>query len=299
MFTINISVLLALVGLHHTHTLAFTPASINVLNASSKSSTTTQANRKIVASTVLASASDGGSQEHIPWPGNRPKPQGGDMAYLRENITRQMDNYMKIRSAGWPEDACVNDVYVRNPQLNSFWYTGKVARCTGETESNFNPFCTEPILGRLFDQLCFFTTSCKLQQITNINILTHHLLLHQKILCDPFFARFKIDKGTVSLNEAIARQFNLIEEHATRLRPVELGRAFGQCEVYVAPGDTEMQVSNNDPNIRLERMERHVEGCEGVSSLEVGLNLEVVTNKGAGFFVERNDDGMVPPHLIG
>ena len=83
------------------------------------------------------------------------------------------------------------------------------------------------------------------------------------------------------------------------MRPVELGRAFGQCEIYVALGDTEMQVSNNDPNIRLERMERHIEGCDDVSSLEVGLSLEVVTNKGAGFFVERNDDGMVPPHLIG
>lgn len=104
--------------------------------------------------------------------------------------------------------------------------------------------------------------------------------------------------GTVNLQQAVARQFNLIEEHATRLRPVELGRAFGSCEVWVAPGDTEQELSNNNPNIRLEKMERYADGCEDVSSKEVGLNLEVVTNRGAGFFVERNEDGMVPPHLL-
>ena len=54
------------------------------------------------------------------------------MAYAKDNIVRQMDTYMAIRKAGWPDDDCINDVYVRNPELNSFWYVGKVARCTGE-----------------------------------------------------------------------------------------------------------------------------------------------------------------------
>ena len=66
----------------------------------------------------------------------------------------------------------------------------------------------------------------------------------------------------------------------------------------MAPGDTEEELSQNSPNIRLRKMERHVKGSEDVSSLEIGLNLEVVTNRGAGFFVERNNDGMVPPHLL-
>ena len=75
------------------------------------------------------------------------------MAYIQENITRQMINYENIRKAGGKD--VVNDVYVRNPKLPSLlWYVGKVARCT----------------------------------------------------------------GTVSLENAIAKQWNLIEEHAARLR---------------------------------------------------------------------------------
>jgi hypothetical protein len=167
-------------------------------------------------------------------PDKRPPPQGGDMAYVRDNITRQMDNYLQIRKAGWPEDDCIHDIYVRNPQLRSFWFIGKVARCT----------------------------------------------------------------GTAGLQQAVARQWNLIEEHATRLRPIELGRCFGTCEVWVAPGDSEIDMSQNNPNFRLQKMERHVDGCDSVNSMEVGLNLEVVTNKGAGFFIVRNSDGMVPPELM-
>jgi len=104
--------------------------------------------------------------------------------------------------------------------------------------------------------------------------------------------------GTVSQELAIARQFNLIEEHATRIRPVELGRSFGSLECYVAPGDTEIFTSKNDPGIRLHKMPRCVEGSEKVALLEVGLNLEILTNQGAGFCIVRTDDGVVPPDLI-
>mmetsp|Transcript_19139 Transcript_19139/g.45310 ORF Transcript_19139/g.45310 Transcript_19139/m.45310 type:complete len:219 (+) Transcript_19139:152-808(+) len=180
----------------------------------------------------LAGAS--GGDDFIPLsPEKRPPPQGGDMAYVRDNITRQMDNYLQIRKVGWPSEDCINDCYVRNPRLSTFWFVGKVAK-------------------------------------------THD----------------------VSLQQAVARQWNLIEEHATRLRPIELGRSFGSCEVWVAPGDTEFQVAENDPNIRLERMERSVDDCDSVKTFEVGLNLEVVTNRGAGFFVVRNEDGIVPPELL-
>ena len=104
--------------------------------------------------------------------------------------------------------------------------------------------------------------------------------------------------GTVSSELAIARQFNLIEEHATRIRPVELGRYFGSLEFYAAPGDTEERNSQNDPGIRLQKVPRSVEGAEKVALLEVGLNLEIVTNQGVGFVIVRTEDGVVPPHLI-
>jgi len=167
----------------------------------------------------------------------RPRPEGGDVAYANENIMRQSRFYNNIRKVGGKD--CVQDIYARDPNTMGenvkYWFVGKVARCT----------------------------------------------------------------GTVSPGLAIARQINLIEEHACRIRPVELGRYFGSLEFYSAPGDTEPLTSTNDPGIRLEKVERNVEGSEKVPLLEVGLNLEIVTNQGAGFFVVRTEDGVVPPHLIG
>mmetsp|Transcript_32042 Transcript_32042/g.46689 ORF Transcript_32042/g.46689 Transcript_32042/m.46689 type:complete len:159 (+) Transcript_32042:26-502(+) len=106
--------------------------------------------------------------------------------------------------------------------------------------------------------------------------------------------------GIVTINQCIARQLNLIEEHATRVRPIELGRSFGNIEIWVAPGDTEFQMSQNDPNIVLTKMARYVDGCENIPNDQVGFVAEVVTNHGEGFRVVRNGkDGTVPPYLIG
>jgi hypothetical protein len=105
--------------------------------------------------------------------------------------------------------------------------------------------------------------------------------------------------GTVTPELAVARQFNLIEEHACRMRPVELGRHFGNLECYAAPGDTELLTAKNDPSIRLQKVQRWVVGAEDIPLVEVGLNLEIVTNKGVGFCIVRTDQGVVPPGLIG
>jgi len=105
--------------------------------------------------------------------------------------------------------------------------------------------------------------------------------------------------GTVSSELAIARQINLLEEHATRIRPVELGRHFGSLEFYVAPGDTELLATQNNPSVRIQKVAKDVEGSEGVPLLEVGLDLSIVTNQGQGLFIIRTEDGIVPPHLIG
>ena len=104
--------------------------------------------------------------------------------------------------------------------------------------------------------------------------------------------------GTVSAEAAIARQMNLLEEHATRIRPVELGRSFGQLSMWFAPGDTELLMSQNDLGTRLQKVEKTVQGADEVDLLEVGLDLSIVTNQGAGFFIVRNEDGVVPPHMI-
>ncbi|KAL7470598.1 hypothetical protein ACHAXS_011065 [Conticribra weissflogii] len=108
--------------------------------------------------------------------------------------------------------------------------------------------------------------------------------------------------GTVSTEAALTRQLNLLQEHACRIRPVELGRLFGRLEFFTAPGDTELLTSQNDPGIVLKKVEiarDDGEEVRNVKLLEVGLNLEVVTNRGVGFFVVRTEDGVVPPHLLG
>ncbi|KAL7452714.1 hypothetical protein ACHAWC_004434 [Mediolabrus comicus] len=167
----------------------------------------------------------------------RPPPKGGDMAYINENILRQLRHYNEIRKVGGKD--CVQDVYVRDPNTSGdntrYWFAGKVARCT----------------------------------------------------------------GTVSPKAAIARQINLLEEHATRIRPVELGRSFGRLEFWVAPGDTEVLTSQNDVGTRLQKVDKVVDGSDNVPLLEVGLDLSIVTNQGAGFYIIRTEDGVVPPNLIG
>lgn len=113
------------------------------------------------------------------------------------------------------------------------------------------------------------------------------------------FSHHECITGTVSKEAAVARQYNLLEEHACRIRPVELGRCFGKLDLYSAPGDTELPNSQNDPTTRLLRMPRYCEGAESVPLLELGVNLEMVTNQGLGFFIIRTEDGVVPSDLIG
>jgi hypothetical protein len=43
----------------------------------------------------------------------------------------------------------------------------------------------------------------------------------------------------------------------------------------------------------LQKVPRFVEGADEVALLEVGLNLEIVTNQGVGFCIYRDDDGDV------
>jgi hypothetical protein len=159
--------------------------------------------------------------DYIPPPKQRGPPPGGDMAYVQENIQRQMNTYAAIRDIGGAE--CARDVYARAPPSTQCWYIGKLA----------------------------FTS------------------------------------GTTSSEVALSRQWNLVEEHATRLRPVELGRSFGRIELYTAPADSELQVAENQiPLTRIPRVP-----SEQVSLREIGFYCEVVTNQGIGFCANRAPDG--------
>lgn len=113
--------------------------------------------------------------------------------------------------------------------------------------------------------------------------------------------------GTVSAEQAVSCMWNMMEEHACRLRPVELGRDFNKLEIWIAPGDSELEMSKalgsgteggygldglkQEEKMKLKKMHRHSQGMENVKEVEVGFIAEVVTNTGKGFYIVRDDEG--------
>jgi len=164
---------------------------------------------------------------------NSPWQVTADMKYTEYNVNRQRDNYRAIRSAGGKET--VNDIYVREPGAEIFWFAGKVAHCT----------------------------------------------------------------GTISLEKAISQQWNIIEQHACRLRSIELGRKFGTLEIWSTAGDSEMDVAYNRPSAKFEKMIRE-QIDPSIRSVEIGFEGELYVNDEEGFRTLRTDDGMpLKPEISG
>jgi hypothetical protein len=97
----------------------------------------------------------------------------------------------------------------------------------------------------------------------------------------------------VSVEQAVARQWPLIVQHAANLRPLELFPSRAYLEVWIAPGDTELEVAYNRPNVVFRKMTR--EGVEGVGAIKsnmVGFQGETYPNgPGMGFRAQRTKDG--------
>lgn len=52
------------------------------------------------------------------------------------NIDRQRNNYESMKAVGGKD--LVNDVYARDPESDTFWFVGKVARVSGEHVPLYN-----------------------------------------------------------------------------------------------------------------------------------------------------------------
>jgi len=100
----------------------------------------------------------------------------------------------------------------------------------------------------------------------------------------------------VSLEQAVARTYALIEEHAARLRPLELynTKQNGMLEIWTAPGDSEIDVSYNRPNVQFVKMSRSdvVEGADAVKNVAIGFQGEIYEGGEEGFRTERTEDGL-------
>jgi hypothetical protein len=95
----------------------------------------------------------------------------------------------------------------------------------------------------------------------------------------------------VPVEQVVSRQWSLIETHASNLRPLELFPARRCLELWTAPGDSEMQVVYNDPDLIFINMERQVQGAEAVKNTMIGFQGELYQAGEVGFRTTRLDDG--------
>jgi len=118
--------------------------------------------------------------------------------------------------------------------------------------------------------------------------------LHDVYVCakpdEPFWFVGKVGRvSDVTVQEAVARQWNLIEIHAANLRPLDLFASRGSMEIWVAPGDSEMEVAYNKPDLIFEQMFKDEE-C-AVKNTMIGFQGEVYEGGEDGFRTWRTRDG--------
>ena len=94
----------------------------------------------------------------------------------------------------------------------------------------------------------------------------------------------------VSLEDCIGKQWPLLEQHAIHLRPLELYAHYGSLQLYVAPGDSELDVAYNRPDIVFQKMTRPTSPPPIKNNL-VGFQGEVYEPGEDGFRTWRTDDG--------
>ena len=93
------------------------------------------------------------------------------------------------------------------------------------------------------------------------------------------------------VEKVLARQWPLIEEHAARLRIAELYPKWGSIELWIAPGDSEMDVAYNRPHIQFLQMSRDVDDASSVRNVEIGFAGELYDEGEEGFQTKRTADG--------
>lgn len=160
--------------------------------------------------------------EDLQFAGGPPAPR--DMKYNMFNINRQREHFEAIKAAAGKD--LTHDVYARDPDSETFWFIGKVARTSD-----------------------------------------------------------------VTAERAVARQWNMVEEHACRLRPAELYPKWGKLQLWVAPGDSEMDVAYCNADLVFVQIERDVEGAGDVRNVEIGFAGELYENDEQGFRTQRTDAG--------
>ena len=121
--------------------------------------------------------------------------------------------------------------------------------------------------------------------------LTNDVYVHEPKSSVFWFVGKIARVSDVSPAQAVSRQWNLIETHAAHLRPIELFPSRASLDIWIAPGDSEMDVAYNRPDVVMEKMNREVEGADGLKSMLMGFQGEMYEGGEEGFRTLRNDDG--------
>eukprot|EP00537_Pseudo-nitzschia_pungens_P011447 CAMPEP_0172389806 /NCGR_PEP_ID=MMETSP1061-20121228/6608_1 /TAXON_ID=37318 /ORGANISM="Pseudo-nitzschia pungens, Strain cf. pungens" /LENGTH=275 /DNA_ID=CAMNT_0013120033 /DNA_START=224 /DNA_END=1051 /DNA_ORIENTATION=- len=124
-----------------------------------------------------------------------------------------------------------------------------------------------------------------------------------KDLCNDVYAKSPVQKEElwyvgkvakitdVTLEDCIARQWNIIETHATNLRPIELYPHRGNLELWTAPGDSELEVAYNRPSLVMTKMEKYEVPAKDLKNNLIGFQGEVYQEGEEGFRTWRTEDG--------
>lgn len=124
-----------------------------------------------------------------------------------------------------------------------------------------------------------------------------------KGVCNDVYAKSPLQKeevwyvgktakvSDVSLEDCFARQWNLIETHATNLRPFELYPHRGNLELWTTPGDTELEVAYNRPELKMQKMEKYAVTAQQLKNNMIGFQGEVYQEGEEGFRSWRKEDG--------
>lgn len=109
---------------------------------------------------------------------------------------------------------------------------------------------------------------------------------------DTFWFIGKVARvSDIPLEKAMARQWPMIQEHSARLRPVDLYPKWGSLQLWVAPGDSEIDVAYCKPEIVFIQMFSDVDDASEVRNMEIGFAGELYESDEEGFRTKRTDDG--------
>lgn len=122
--------------------------------------------------------------------------------------------------------------------------------------------------------------------------LTNDVYIREPNNSDVFWYVGKVARvSDVTVEQTVCRQWPIIEMHGASLRPIELFPSRGSLEIWTAPGDSEMEVAYNNPDLVFTKMERSVNGADAIKNALIGFQGEMYQGGEEGFRTWRNQDG--------